>query len=174
VTDSDSTFVVAHDQEQVDKLLQIKDDLPLVKKVIYWDPKGLWNYDDPILISFPDLIQLGKEYEKNHPGLFEEYIENGKGEEIALICYTSGTTGLPKGAMISHRGLVIIGLITIGMSHLFLQGGLPSRQSVSQANWSQGWRSIFLKNQKPSKRISERSARLSSSSLPGYGKISIE
>ncbi len=108
VTDSDSTFVVAHDQEQVDKLLQIKDDLPLVKKVIYWDPKGLWNYDDPILISFPNMIQLGKEYERSHPGLFEEYIENGKGEEIALICYTSGTTGLPKGAMISHRGLVAI------------------------------------------------------------------
>ncbi len=108
VTDSDSTFVVAHDQEQIDKLLQIKDDLPLVKKVIYWDPKGLWNYEDPILISFPELVRLGKDYAKNHPGLFEEIVGNGKGEEIALICYTSGTTGLPKGAMISHRGLVAI------------------------------------------------------------------
>jgi long-chain acyl-CoA synthetase len=94
VTDSDSTFVVAHDQEQVDKLLQIKEDLPLVKKVIYWDPKGLWSYEDPILISFPDMVQLGKGYEKNHPNLFEEG--------------TSGTTGLPKGAMISHKGLVAI------------------------------------------------------------------
>jgi long-chain acyl-CoA synthetase len=108
VADSDSTFVVAHDQEQVDKLLQIKADLPLVKKVIYWDPKGLWNYEDPILISFLEMIRLGENYEKNHPGLFEEYVESGKGEEIALICYTSGTTGLPKGAMISHRGMVAI------------------------------------------------------------------
>jgi long-chain acyl-CoA synthetase len=106
VTDSDSTFVVAHDQEQVDKVLQIKEDLPLIKKVIYWDPKGLWNYDAPILTRFTEIIDLGKKYEKEHPGLVEEMIESAKGEEIALICYTSGTTGLPKGAMISHRGLV--------------------------------------------------------------------
>jgi len=108
VKDSDSTFVVAHDQEQVDKLLQIKDDLPLVKKVIYWDPKGLWNYEDPLLIGFPEMIELGKEYERNHSSLFEESVDNGKGEEIAVICYTSGTTGLPKGAMIRHKGLVAI------------------------------------------------------------------
>jgi long-chain acyl-CoA synthetase len=108
VTDSDSTFVVAHDQEQVDKIFQIKDDLPLVKKVIYWDPKGLWNYEDPILISFPEVIHLGQSYERDHSGLFEENIEKGKGDEIAIICYTSGTTGLPKGAMISQKGLVTI------------------------------------------------------------------
>ncbi len=108
VTDSDSTFVVAHDQEQVDKLLQIKDDLSLVKKVIYWDPKGLWNYDDPILISFSEVIKSGQSYEKEHPGLFEENVEKGEGEEVAVICYTSGTTGLPKGAMILQKGLVAI------------------------------------------------------------------
>ncbi len=108
VTDSDSTFVVAHDQEQVDKIFQIKDDLPLVKKVIYWDPKGLWNYEDPILISFPEVIHLGQSYERDHSGLFEENIEKGEGDEIAVISYTSGTTGLPKGAMISQKGLVTI------------------------------------------------------------------
>jgi long-chain acyl-CoA synthetase len=108
VTDSDSVFVVAHDQEQVDKLLQIKEDLSKVKKVIYWDPKGLWNYNDSTLISFPEVIQLGRSYEKDHPGLFEEIVERGTGEEIALLSYTSGTTGLPKGAMILQRGLVAI------------------------------------------------------------------
>ena len=108
VTDSDSTFVVAHDQEQVDKLLQIKGDLPNVKKVIYWDPKGLWNYVDPVLISFSEVVKLGHSYEKENPGLFEENVENGKGEDVAIICYTSGTTGLPKGAMLNQRGIVAI------------------------------------------------------------------
>ena len=108
VANSDSKFVVAHDQEQVDKILQIKGDLPLLKRVIYWDPKGLWNYDDSILISFSEVVKLGQSYERDHSGLFEKNIEKGKGEEIALLSYTSGTTGLPKGAMISHRGLVAI------------------------------------------------------------------
>ena len=106
VEDSESKFVVTDDQEQVDKLLQIKDELPLLKKVIFWDPKGLWSYDDPILVSFDDVIESGKEYEKGHPGLFENNIEKGKGEDIGGIMYTSGTTGSPKGAMLSIRALI--------------------------------------------------------------------
>jgi len=106
VEHSDSKFVIAHDQEQVDKLLQIKDELPLLKKVVYWDPKGVWNYDEPILISFNKVIELGKEYDKLHPDLFEATIKRGSSKDIAVICYTSGTTGLPKGAMISHHTLV--------------------------------------------------------------------
>jgi len=106
VEHSDSKFVIARDQEQVDKLLQIKDELPLLKKVIYWDPKGVWNYDDPILMSFNEVIALGKECEKLHPGLFEENIELGSDGDIAIFCYTAGTTGLPKAAMLRHRDLI--------------------------------------------------------------------
>jgi len=106
VSHSDSKFVVVHDQEQTDKLLKIKDDLPLLKKVIYWDPKGLWNYNDPILMSFEEVVEIGKKYDKLHPGLFEANVERGSGDYIAVLCYTSGTTGLPKGAMISHNALI--------------------------------------------------------------------
>lgn len=106
VEHSDSKFVVAGDQEQVDKLLQIKDELPLVRKVIYWDPKGVWNYDEPILMSFNKVIELGKEYDKLQPALFEASVERGNSKDIAVICYTSGTTGLPKGSMLSHRTLI--------------------------------------------------------------------
>ncbi len=106
VEHSDSTFVVVHDQEQVDKLLEIKNDIPKVKKVIYWDPKGLWSYTDPILLSFDEVIELGQDYEKKHPQLFDEIVDQGTGDDIAAFCYTSGTTGLPKGPMLSQTWLV--------------------------------------------------------------------
>jgi long-chain acyl-CoA synthetase len=103
---SDSKFVLAHDEEQVDKVLEIKDELPLVEKIIYWDPKGLWLHDETCLMSFDSVLDLGMEYEKEHPNIFEENVEKGVGEDVSLMVYTSGTTGLPKAAMISHNNIL--------------------------------------------------------------------
>ena len=103
---SDAKFAIVNDQEQTDKFLEIKDKLPSLRKIIYWDPKGLRNYDAPILISFTDVIKLGKEYEETNPNLFEQSIEKGQGSDTAFIYYTSGTTGLPKGAQLTHQALI--------------------------------------------------------------------
>lgn len=106
VTHSDATFVVSHDQEQCDKLLRIKDKVPKVKKVIWWEPKGMWDYDDPWLISFEEVKELGKKYEEEHSHAFEESIEQTKPDDYAFFYYTSGTTGLPKGAMLTYKSAI--------------------------------------------------------------------
>lgn len=106
VEQSDSVFVIAHDQEQVDKVLSIKDDIPLVKKVVYWDPKGMWSYQDELLCSFDEVIEMGRNYEKSNPEFFDKAIAAGNADDIGVICYTSGTTGQPRGAMLSQRWLL--------------------------------------------------------------------
>ena len=66
------------DQEQVDKFLELKDKLPQLRKVVYWDVKGMWMYEDPILISFTEVQEMGKDFERTNPGLFEKLIEEGQ------------------------------------------------------------------------------------------------
>ena len=103
---ADAKFAIVNDQEQTDKFLEIKEELPSLKKVIYWDPKGLRNYDDPILISFTEVMELGRKYEEAHRGSFEQNVARGMGSDTSFIYYTSGTTGLPKGAVLTHRALI--------------------------------------------------------------------
>ena len=106
VENSEASFVVAHDQEQVDKILEIREELPRLKATIYWDPKGLWGYDEPDLYSMDEVIEMGRKYREEHPGLIDELIDRGEEDDTAVICYTSGTTGLPKGAMLNQGWLV--------------------------------------------------------------------
>lgn len=106
VENSDSAFLIAHDQEQCDKALALREQNPNLRKAIYWDEKGLWNYDEPWLMSFEAVEALGREYAAQHPGAFEALVAQGRGEDMALFSYTSGTTSLPKGAMIRHSNLI--------------------------------------------------------------------
>ncbi|MBU2551169.1 MAG: AMP-binding protein [Proteobacteria bacterium] len=106
VTHSDSRFIVAHDQEQVDKILEIKDELPLVEKVIYWETKGMRDYDDPVLVYYYDVVERGREVDRQDPERFEKLLAEGDGEDVAMIYYTSGTTGLPKGAIRTHKSML--------------------------------------------------------------------
>ena len=101
---SEARFAIVADQEQVDKFLQIKDELPLIKKIIYWNYKGLAHYDDPILTEYQELLRLGEEYEAEHRELFEHNVETGKTDDVCAIIYTSGTCGtVPNGAIHTYR-----------------------------------------------------------------------
>ena len=101
---SEASFVMVEDQEQIDKLLEIKDKLPRLKKVIYWNYKGLVHYNDPILMGFRKVLELGEEYEREHSDLFEQNVEAGKADDVCTLVFTSGTTeAVPKGAVHTYR-----------------------------------------------------------------------
>jgi len=104
---SQARFALVQDQEQVDKFLEIKDDLPQLEKVIYWSYKGLAHYDDPILMGYKQVLSLGQRHEEAHPKLFEQNIESGSADDVCAIVYTTGTTGVvPKGAVHTYRTMM--------------------------------------------------------------------
>jgi long-chain acyl-CoA synthetase len=96
------SIIVAEDQEQIDKVLGLREQLTALRLVIYDDPRGMLHYRHEWLRSFGDVQELGRTFGAEHPGVFESEIEKGRSEDLAFICYTSGTTGNPKGAMITH------------------------------------------------------------------------
>ncbi|MGJ3240133.1 MAG: AMP-binding protein [Anaerolineae bacterium] len=106
VASTNATFIIAHDQEQVDKALAIQEKIPQIRKVIYWDDKGMWSYDDPWLMSFEEVEEVGKQHRTNHAGLFEERIARTEPENTIILSMTSGTTSLPKFAMITHHDIM--------------------------------------------------------------------
>ena len=99
-------FIVAEDQEQVDKMLALKKCLPGVETIIYHDPKGMRHYDHASIKAFVQVQQAGSEFGKLNPGYVEQQIEEVRPDDVALIAYTSGTTGNPKGVVLTHSNLI--------------------------------------------------------------------
>ncbi|MDI6762361.1 MAG: long-chain fatty acid--CoA ligase [Thermodesulfobacteriota bacterium] len=106
VQNSGSRFYFAENEEQFDKTLKFRKDTPCLEKVIVMEMEGLKRFKDTLLMSFDDLLRMGKEYDEKHPGLFEQRLSEVKPDDLAVLIYTSGTTGPPKGAMLTHSNLL--------------------------------------------------------------------
>ena len=106
ITNADVRFAFAEDQEQVDKLLEIRDRCPELSNIVFDEPRGLRNYNEPGLVSLDKLIESGQAFASNQPAWFSSEVEKSGPHDVAAMFFTSGTTGNPKGVVHTHNTLL--------------------------------------------------------------------
>jgi long-chain acyl-CoA synthetase len=104
LTDAEIAYAVVEDQEQVDKMQEALPQVPTLKHIYYDDPRGLRNYEG--VTSFDRLLEIGREFDRTHPGFFDAEVAEGRPDDVSVMLYTSGTTGKPKGVRQTHRAFI--------------------------------------------------------------------
>jgi long-chain acyl-CoA synthetase len=115
---AEARFAVAENQEQVDKVIAIRDRLPHLEYLVYKDPRGLRHYRHDHLVSLDNVQEQGRAFEAANPGFFLSEVTKGLGSDVSVIVYTSGTTGWPKGVMLSFDNLISTARSTVAFDHL--------------------------------------------------------
>ncbi len=121
---ADVKIALVEDQEQVDKMLEIRDRCPKLEHIIFDDTRGLRHYEQDFLHDYEKIQQAGVEFDHDHPDFYEQEVAAGNGDEISIMLYTSGTTGHPKGVMLSNDNVIITARNGI------IREGLTSKEEV--------------------------------------------
>ena len=103
---AESRFIICEDQEQVDKVLQIKNECPRIDTILYADDRGMRDYNQPFLKNFDDVVAMGRQYNVKNPEFYQSEIAKGQGADTSIMLYTSGTTGRPKGVVLTYDNIL--------------------------------------------------------------------
>ncbi|GIK86867.1 MAG: long-chain-fatty-acid--CoA ligase [Betaproteobacteria bacterium] len=104
LNDAEIVFAMVEDQEQVDKVLEARPQVPTLQRIFYDDPRGLRHYDG--IVSYERLVELGRAFDREHPGFFDGEVAQGRSDDVSVMLYTSGTTGKPKGVRATHAAFL--------------------------------------------------------------------
>ena len=115
---SDAKFAIVQNQEQTDKLLEIKNRLPHLEYICYEEPRGMRAYNEEFIFYYKDIQQTGRAFHGENPDYFLREVEKGHGSDISIFLYTSGTTGKPKGVVLTSNNLIITARNSIDFDNL--------------------------------------------------------
>ncbi|MDG4594299.1 MAG: AMP-binding protein [Candidatus Contendobacter sp.] len=119
-------FAAVEDQEQVDKLLEVRDRAPLLEHIVYDDPRGMRHYNQPFLHDIHALMEMGRIHNRNHPDFLDEEVAQGWSDDVSVMLYTSGTTGQPKGVCQTHAAFIAAARGGMQIDGLDASGGILS------------------------------------------------